>query len=173
MVETMLKPLPLLALLVSGSAFAQSYERADIVRGLCRKDGCDEFSILDKQPVSRTDQGILYRTRVKTYHASNRGRVEQGEETGYVFCSSMSPAILAEDAGRNVAFLLAPEAAKEPRENTNFYALYFGLCHGVETGRMAASDWRGVAASFGYDVPLAQSRTVTLARPEEVMTLSP
>ena len=169
----MLKPLPLLALLVSGSAFAQSYERADIVRGLCRKDGCDEFSILDKQPVSRTDQGILYRTRVKTYHASNRGRVEQGEETGYVFCSPMNPAILAEDAGRNVAFLLAPEAAKEPRENTNFYALYFGLCHGVETGRMAARDWRGVAASFGYDVPLAQSRTVTLARPEEVMTLSP
>jgi hypothetical protein len=84
-----------------------------------------------------------------------------------------SAPILAEDAGRNVAFLLAPEAAKEPRENTNFYALYFGLCHGVETGRMAASDWRGVAASFGYDVPLAQSRTVTLARPEEVMTLSP
>jgi hypothetical protein len=127
----MLMLLSVFAFLISGPAFAQSYERADIVRGLCRKDGCDEFSIIDKQPISRTDQGTLYRTRVKTYHASNRGRVEQGEETEYVFCSPVTPAILSEDAGRNIAFLLAPEAPKEPRENTNFYALYFGLCHGV------------------------------------------
>jgi hypothetical protein len=169
----MLKLLPVLTLLVSGPAFAQSYERADLVRGLCRKDGCDEFSILGKQAISQTDQGTLYRTRVKTYHASNRGRVEQAEEAGYVFCSPVRPAILSEDAGRNIAFLLAPEAAKEPRENTNFYALYFGLCHGVETGRLAARDWRGVAASFSYDVPLVQSRTVMLNRPEEVMTLPP
>jgi hypothetical protein len=169
----MLKLLSILTLLVSGPAFAQSYERADIVRGLCRKDGCDEFSILDKQPISRTDRGILYRTQVKTYHASNRGRVEQAEEAGYVFCSPVNPAILSEDAGQSVAFLLAPEAPKEPRENTNFYALYFGLCHGVESGRMAARDWSGVAASLGYTVPRVQSRTVTLKRPEEVIALAP
>src|SRR5918993_1597609 len=114
----MLKLLSILTLLVSGPAFAQSYERADLVRGLCRKDGCDEFSILGKQAVSQTDQGTLYRTQVKTYHASNRGRVEQAEEAGYVFCSPVNPAILSEDAGQSVAFLLAPEAPKEPRENT-------------------------------------------------------
>lgn len=169
----MLKLLPILTLLVSGPAFAQSYERANLVRGLCRKDGCDEFSIHGKQAVSQTDQGTLYRTQVKTYHASNRGRVEQAEEAGYVFCSSASPAILSEDASQSVAFLLAPETQKEPRETTNFYALYFGLCHGVEVGRMAARDWRGFAASLGYNVPRVQSRTVTLKRPEEVITLAP
>src|ERR671913_268665 len=169
----MLKLLPALTLLVSGPAFAQSYERADIVRGLCRKDGCDEFSILGKQPISQTDQGTLYRTRVKTYHASNRGRVEQAEETGYVFCSPVNPAILSDDAGQSVAFLLAPEAPKEPRETTNFYALYFGQCHGVEAGRMAARDRRSVAASLDYNVPRVQSRTVTLKRPEEVIALAP
>jgi hypothetical protein len=163
----------ILTLLVSGPAFAQSYERADLVRGLCRKDGCDEFSILGKQAVSQTDQGTLYRTRVKTYHASNRGRVEQAEEDGYVFCSRVRPAILSEDVGQSVAFLLAPEAPREPRETTNFYALYFGLCHGVEAGRMAARDWRSVAASLSYNVPLVQSQTVSLKRPEEVTTLPP
>ena len=160
-------------LLLSSPAFAQSYERADLVRGLCRKDGCDEFSILGKQAVSQTDQGVLYRTRVKTYHASNRGRVEQAEEAGYVFCSPVNPAILSEDAGQSIAFLLAPEAPKEPRETTNFYALYFGLCHGAEAGRMAARDWRSAAASLGYNVPRVQSRTVTLKRPEEVIALAP
>jgi hypothetical protein len=169
----MLKLLPVLTLLVSGPAFAQSYERADLVRGLCRKDGCDEFSILGKQAISQADQGALYRTRVKTYYASNRGRVEQAEEAGYVFCSPVNPAILSEDAGQSVAFLLAPEAPKEPRETTNFYALYFGLCHGVEAGRMAARDWRSAAASLFYDVQRVQSRTVTLKRPEEVIALAP
>ena len=95
----MLKHLPALSFLVSGPAFARSYERADLVRGLCRKDGCDEFSILGRQAVSRTDQGILYRTRLKTYHASSRGRVEQAKEVGHVFCSFASRAILSEDAG--------------------------------------------------------------------------
>ena len=81
----MLKHLPALSLLVSGPAFARSYERADLVRGLCRKDGCDEFSILGRQAVSQTDQGALSRTRVKTYHANNRGRTEQAKGAGYVF----------------------------------------------------------------------------------------
>jgi hypothetical protein len=71
------------------------------------------------------------RTRVKTYHASNRGRIEQAEGAGYVFCSPVNPAILSEDAGWSVAFLLAPETPKGPRGNVAFYDLYFGLFHGV------------------------------------------
>lgn len=161
----------LAALLVAAPALAQGYQREDIVRGLCRKDGCDEFSIVDKQPVTETPQGALYRTRVKTFHASHQGRVAQGEENGYVFCSTTKPAILSEQGGQSVAFLLAPYATKEPRENTNFYTLYFALCHGLEAGRAAARDWRGVATSFRYDVPLTQSRTVTLQRPEEIADL--
>jgi hypothetical protein len=58
------------AVLIAGSALAQGYSRADLVRGLCRKDGCDEFSIVAKEPVAHDDQGTLYRTRVKTYHVS-------------------------------------------------------------------------------------------------------
>jgi hypothetical protein len=156
-------------LLAAGPAVAQTYNRRDLVRGLCRKDGCDEFSVVDKQPMTDNGQGTLYRTRVKTYHASYQGRVEQGEEKGFVFCSPVRPAIIADEEGQALAFLLAPQAAKEARENANFYALYFALCHGLEAGRAAAQDWRGVAQSLGYDVPLAQSRTVALKRAEEIL----
>jgi hypothetical protein len=38
---------------------------------------------------------------------------------------------------------------------------------------MAARDWRSVAASLSYNVPLVQSQTVSLKRPEEVTTLPP
>ena len=155
--------------LAAGPGMAQSYSRADLVRGLCRKDGCDEFSIVEKQPVAQSDQGALYRTRVRTYHASHQGRVEQGEENGFVFCSPVRPAVITDQDGQALAFLLAPQAQKEARENTNYYALYFGLCHGLEAGRAAAQDWRGVARSLGYEVPLTQSRLVTLKRAEEIM----
>src|SRR5215212_2758157 len=159
------------AVLVAGSAVAQSYSRADLVRGLCRKDGCDEFSIVEKEPMARNDQGTLYRTRVNTYHASYQGRVELGEEDGFVFCSPVRPALIANQDGEALAFLLAPYAAKEARENANYYALYFGLCHGLDAGRAAAQDWRGVAESLGYEAPLAESRMVTLKRADEIMNL--
>jgi hypothetical protein len=81
----------------------------------------------------------------------------------------MSPAILSEQDGRTVAFMLAPYARREARENTNFYALYFAMCHGTEAGRAAARDWRGVAQAFRYEVPLSQSRTETLNDPREVI----
>jgi hypothetical protein len=159
----------LLLIFAISPAVAQTYNRADLVRGLCRKDGCDEFGIVDKQPVAHNAQGTLYRTWVRTYHASYQGRVDQGEEAGFVFCSPVRPAVVSEQDGQAVAFLLAPQAQKEARENTNFYALYFGLCHGLESGKAAAQDWRGVAYSLGYAVPLSQSRTVALKRAEDIL----
>jgi hypothetical protein len=156
-------------LLAAYPAFGQDYQRQDIVRGLCRKDGCDEFMILDKKPVADTRQGTLYKTRVRTYHASHQGRADQGEEDGYVFCSPSRPAIISRQEDHTLAFLLAPEAAKEARENTNFYALYFGMCHGLDAGKAAARDWRGVSRSLNYQVALAQSGTVKLKSPEDIM----
>lgn len=144
--------------LLAAPAVAQGYNRPDIVRGLCRKDGYDEFSLLAKEQVSKAAEGTLFRTRVRTFRASQQGRASQGEEDGYVFCSSTRPAIISEQDGKALAFLLAPYAQKEARENTNFYALYFAMCHGLETAKTAARDWRGAAQSLGYDVPLAHSR---------------
>jgi len=42
----------LACLLAAGPALSQGYSRGEIVRGLCRQDGCDEFSIAEKQPVT-------------------------------------------------------------------------------------------------------------------------
>src|SRR4051794_30370459 len=43
----MTRTLIALALALSAtSALAQDYDRQDLVRGLCQKDGCDEFTIL-------------------------------------------------------------------------------------------------------------------------------
>jgi len=39
------------------SALAQDYDRQDLVRGLCQKDGCDEFTILAADRVTTTDEG--------------------------------------------------------------------------------------------------------------------
>ena len=36
----MLRPLVALALVLATPAFAQTYGRTDIIRGLCRPDGC-------------------------------------------------------------------------------------------------------------------------------------
>lgn len=159
----------LLALVAISPAMAQNGGRADIIRGLCRQDGCDEFAIVSKDPMAESDHGILFRTRVRTFLANAQGRADQGEENGYVFCSATVPAILSEQGGQTVAFLLAPYAQREARENTNFYALYFAMCHGTEAGRSAARDWRGVAGSLNYNVPLPRSRTMTLAAPQDIL----
>src|SRR3982751_1346979 len=74
-------------ILMCASANAQISSRSEIVRGLCRQNGCDEFSIVGKQPVVEADHGILFRTRVRTFLASSQGRKDLGEEEGYVFCS--------------------------------------------------------------------------------------
>ena len=66
------------------SALAQDYNRQDIVRGLCQKDGCDEFTILAADRLKTTDEGTLFKTRVQTFHASYGRRQERGQVTLFV-----------------------------------------------------------------------------------------
>jgi hypothetical protein len=145
---------------------AQSYDRPEIVRGLCSKDGCDEFVILDKQPVARSPEGELIRTRVRIFKASAQGRQQAGEEDGFAFCSTSRPAIINSQPGAPpVAFFLAPDddaPAYEQRSSTNFFALYFALCHGLEAGKAAVRDRAGTARSLGYQAAARRSRTTTL-----------
>ncbi len=162
-----------LALLVSQVAHAQTNQKADIVRGLCQKDGCQEFTILGKQPVATGTDGQLFKTQVRTFHASYVGRTTQSDENGFVYCSITRPAVISAPVGQKpVAFFLAPDdqsPAWVQRSSTNFYTLYFALCHGLDAGRRAARDRQGVASSFGYHVALMQPRTVTLSHVEDVL----
>src|SRR3954468_6706951 len=89
--------------LFATSALAQDYNRQDLVRGLCQKDGCDEFTILAADRIKTTEEGTLFKTRLKTFHASHAGRQDRGEENGYVFCSPTRPAIMAEQNGQTMA----------------------------------------------------------------------
>ena len=160
-----------LALALSAtSALAQDYNRQDLVRGLCQKDGCDEFTILAADRIRATDEGALFKTRLKTFHASHAGRTDQGEENGYVFCSPTRPTIMAEQNGQTVAFFLAPFATHESREsvrkNANFHALYFAICHGREAGKAAVHNLAGLAQSKGYRVTLGHSKLVLLKQAE-------
>ena len=103
----MTRTLVALALALSAtSALAQDYNRQDLVRGLCQKNGCDEFTILAADRIRTTDEGTLFKTRLKTFHASYAGRQDRGEENGYVFCSPTRPAIMAEQNGQTMAFFL-------------------------------------------------------------------
>src|SRR3954449_1644426 len=162
--------------LCATSALAQDHNRQDLVRGLCQKDGCDEFTILAADRVKTTEEGTLFKTRLKTFHASHAGRQERGEENGYVYCSPTRPAIMAEQNGQTMAFFLAPFATQESREsmrqNANFHALYFTICHGREAGKAAVHNLAGVAKSQGYRVALAQSKLVPLKRAEDVLTMA-
>src|SRR3954471_6868337 len=149
---------------------------SDIVRGLCQKDGCDEFRVLSAEPVTSTDEGRLLRTRIQTFHASSRGRANQKEENGFVYCSRTKPAIMAEQNGQTMAFFLAPFATQESRErvrqNANFHALYFTICHGREAGKAAVHNLAGVAQSHGYRVALSQSKLLPLKRAEDVIAMA-
>src|SRR5215203_7124189 len=155
------------------SALAQDYNRQDLVRGLCQKDGCDEFTILAADRLRTTEEGTLFMTRLKTFHASHAGRQDRGEENGHVYCSPTRPAIMAEQNGQTMAFFLAPVATQESREsvrkNANFHALYFTICHGREAGKTAVHNLTGVAQSHGYRVALAQSKFVPLKQAEDVV----
>ena len=79
----MLRPLVALALVLATPAFAQTYDRPDIIRGLCRPDGCDEFAILVASPLTNTGEGTLLQTRVKTFHASSTGRRGKARRSGW------------------------------------------------------------------------------------------
>ena len=123
-----------------------------------------------------TDEGTLFKTRLKTFHASHAGRQDRGEENGYVYCSPTRPAIMAEQSGQTMAFFLAPFATQESREsvrqNANFHALYFTICHGREAGKAAVHNLAGVAQSHGYRVALAQSMLMPLKQAEDVLTMA-
>src|SRR5215212_5068580 len=173
----MTRTLIALALALSAtSALAQDYDRQDLVRGLCQKDGCDEFTILAADRIKMIEDGTLFKTRLQTFHASYGGRQERGQETGYVFCSPTRPAIMAEQSGQTMAFYLAPFATQESREsvrkNANFHALYFAICHGREAGKAAVHNLAGVAQSHGYRVALVQSKLVPLKQAEDVLTMA-
>jgi hypothetical protein len=141
--------------------------RPEIIRGLCQKDGCDEFSVLSAEQQRSSDEGTLFRTRVRTYHSSSRGRAEKGDDTGYVFCSPTKPTILAEADGKVAGFQIATAPTQESRETkrqqANFYAMYFTICHGPEAGRAAVQNMEAVAQQYGYRSPLAKSVMVTFA----------
>ena len=112
-------------------------------------------------------------TRVKTFHASSAGRRELSEENGYVYCSRTKPAIVAEKGWRTMAFYLAPFSSRESREtirqNANFHALYFSICHSMEAGKAAVRNLPGVAQDLGYRVALPQSQYVALSRVEDIL----
>ncbi|WP_205789719.1 hypothetical protein [Microvirga makkahensis] len=169
----MLRRLIVLGLVLSSPAFAQSYTRSDIVRGLCQPDGCDEFTVLRADRIAAGEEGTLLKTRVRTFHASSAGRQERGEQGGYVFCSPTKPALIAERDGRTMAFYLAPFTTLESREtirrNTNFHALYFSICHGPEAGRAAVHNLSGAARDLGYRVSLVQSKTEPLTRADDIL----
>src|ERR671916_3209681 len=102
------------ALLVLASpALAQGYSRPEIIRGLCQKNGCDEFSVLSAERLRSSDGEALIRTRVRTYLASSRGRVQKGEDAGYVFCSPTRPTILAQSQGKVAGFQIAMAPTQE------------------------------------------------------------
>jgi len=169
----MLIPLVVLTIVLSTPAIAQTYDRADIVRGLCRPDGCDEFAILAASPQGKAGEGTLMQTRLKTFHASSRGRRELSQENGYVYCSRTKPAIIGKKDGRTMAFYLAPfstESRETIRKNANFHALYFSICHGMEAGRAAVRNLPGVARDLGYRVALPRSQYVTLSRVEDILS---
>jgi hypothetical protein len=169
----MLRPLVALALVLATPALARTSDRPEIIRGLCRPDGCDEFAILAASPLTKGGEGTLLETRVKTFHASSAGRRELSEENGFVYCSRTKPAIVAEKNGRTMAFYLAPFATQESREtirqNANFHALYFSICHGMEAGRTAVQNLPAVAQDLGYRVALPQSQSVALNRVEDIL----
>src|SRR3954449_462104 len=162
--------------LFATSALAQDYNRQDLVRGLCQKDGCDEFTTLAADRIKATDEGTLFKSRLKTFHAGHAGRQDRGEENSYVFCSPTRPAIMAEQNGQTMAFFLARFATQESREsvrkNANFHALYFAICHGREAGKAAVHNLAGLAQSHRYRVSLAQSRLVPLKQAEDVLTMA-
>ncbi|MCW6507109.1 hypothetical protein [Lichenifustis flavocetrariae] len=169
--------LAFLVILLPWAAQAQGTSSTEIIRGLCQKDGCAEFAILEKTPVAPGPDGQLFKTKVETFHASSQGRASQGEESGFVYCSATRPAVISVQPDRPAtAFMLAPDEqspAWAQRSSVNFFAIYFAVCHGPEAGRAAAKGRAGVAHSFAYHVPLTASRQISLEHAEDILKPPP
>ena len=161
-------------IMLTSPALAQDQARPEIVRGLCQKDGCDEFSVVRVERIRADEEGTLFQTRIRTFHASSQGRVERGEDTGFVFCSPTKPTILAQSQGKVAGFQIATAPTQESRETirqqANYYAMYFTICHGAEAGRVAVHNLQRVAQQYGYRSPLAKSVMVNFTNLEEVFS---
>jgi hypothetical protein len=73
-------------------------------------------------------------------------------------------------AGFQIATAPTQESRETKRQQANFYAMYFTICHGPEAGRTAVQNMEGVAQQYGYRSPLAKSVMVTVATPDEVFS---
>lgn len=162
--------LTLLALLSIGPALAQGPN--ELIRGLCHKEGCDEFRLLEAERVAEGADGTLMRTRIQSFLASPAGRQSLGEAMGYAYCSKARPAILAQRGSQTRAYMIAPfstEPSWEQRKSQNFVALYFTICHGAEVGQQAVQNIRETALRLRYSVPAEAGRFVDLARAEDML----
>ncbi len=94
-----------------------------------------------------------------------------------MFCSPTKPTILAQSQGKGAGFQIAMAPTQESRETVrqqaNFYAMYFSICHGPDAGRAAVQNLQGIAQQYGYRSPLAKSVMVTFTSPEEVFSRPP
>lgn len=155
-------------------AAAQDYNRADVVRGLCQPDGCDEFSIASNEVIRQVPEGTLRKLYVRTYHASHSGRQERAASTTYVYCSPLKPAIIVQKGQVTKAFMLAPFATEDSpetrRKQTTYFAVYFAACHGTDMGRSAVKNPSGVAQVLRYTNRDPRSLTADLARPEDIIS---
>ena len=155
---------------VGSVALAEGYYREDIVRAVCRKDGCDEFSILEVAPGIQARIGTLLRATLQRYHASYQGRADRGTEELYAFCSYNDPTLIAPFDGKLVAFHLAPLGReREPRDTITLYAIYFAACHGLEAGKKAAANKGAVAAPLGYERNREQLQSEYILRIEDFL----
>ena len=160
-----------LAIALSSAALAQGYYREDIVRAVCRKDGCDEFSVLEAVPIAQARTGTLVRVKLQTYHASYQGRADRGTEDAHAFCSTSDPTLIAEFEGKLVAFHLAPLGReREPRDTINYYAMYFAVCHGLDAGKRATANKAAVGAALGYERRLDHLKSENVGRLEDFLT---
>jgi hypothetical protein len=162
------------ATLCATAALSQGYNRTDLVRALCHKDGCDEFAITQNTVIREIPDGILRKVTIDMFKASHAGRAAAASETSYTYCSKRHPALIAQRPGKVVALMIAPFNPDPPemvRKAQNFTAIYFAACHGVEQGRASVASRMAVAESLGYPRVVETVRSMPLSRPEEIVTM--
>ena len=148
---------------------AAGAQTGETVRGACQATGCDEFTVVSKQAVAKGADGELFQTRVRV----SRAGAAATEEDGHVYCSTSRPAVINAPSGaKGLAYFLAPDevpSADTLRVSTNFFALYFTLCHDAATGRAAVADRVSTARSLNYNVSARQAQTAVLNGAEDVL----
>lgn len=156
-------------LLAAYSAQAQE-GRQNVIRALCHKDGCDEFTVRNIEPGGDVGDGQLFSFWLHAYKASRSGRADMGEQRGYAYCSRTRPALINQRDNQVGAVLLAPfsrERRDQIRLNANYSAIYFTVCHGPDAGKQASVGVAGVARQYGYNVRRDAFRLTQLKSPED------